>query len=63
MMSECEIASVINMSEPTPLDAAGENWSRRATEKGMLYDVAGDVADGVASTMLFLMIKERESTD
>lgn len=33
MMSECEIASVINMSEPTPLDAAGENWSRRALEK------------------------------
>lgn len=32
-------------------------------KKGMLYDVAGDVADGVASTMLFLMIKERESTD
>lgn len=33
MMSECEIASVINMSEPTPLDAAGENWSRRGLEK------------------------------
>ena len=32
-------------------------------KKGMLYDVAGDVADDVASTMLFLMIKERESTD
>jgi len=59
MMSECEIASVINMSEPTPLDAAGENWSRRSLKKGGLYDVA----DGVASTMFFLMIKERESTD
>lgn len=59
MMSECEIASVINMSEPTPLDAAGENWSRRALEKrDALWR-----PDGVASTMLFLMIKERESTD
>jgi hypothetical protein len=30
-----------------------------AWKKGMFYDVA----DGVANTMLFLMIKERESTD
>jgi hypothetical protein len=57
-MSECEIASVINMSEPTRSMQRGELIAPEPEKRG-LYDVA----DGVASTMFFLMIKERESTD
>ncbi|NYY80159.1 hypothetical protein DMH27_02510 [Raoultella planticola] len=53
-MSECEITWVINMPELTLVDATGENGLRLCLEHtGILYDIA----NGVASTMLFLMTK------
>ena len=52
-MSECEIAWVINMPELTLVDATGENGLRLWNTPGFSYDIA----NGVASTMLFLMTK------
>ncbi|QFG76714.1 hypothetical protein DMB90_11500 [Raoultella planticola] len=54
IVSECEITWVINMPELTLVDATGENGLRLCRNTpGFFYDIA----NGVASTMLFLMTK------